>query len=364
MSMDSLNEQINRIKQLFNYKVGVLINEQEISTIQNTKEKVGGLTYLIMAGASNVPMRSETLHNNQGFPLPKGSTNMDVYLYQIKLSDALNDDFSKAIVISKVSEKNRDQIIFGDKSIINKGSIRIPINQNTINQTIKVSGNGALVLSRAANEYLPIKKLGGMAILELSSNNLYSDRIWLDELGITQHNLVAKANSTLNGLIYQLNDSVGKSKLDPQHKNFNDFPNKFWVSIKDFDNKIIPMNVNWDEKIKSFKETINITNYKTKYGVVAKIIKNEIISPGLKEIIPILSNLISSKFSSIPNDIIKQFITSINNIVNSTDNYLSYDYIKNYMVNNSYTNSTPGDKKMTPKPTIKTSEIKYKEGQG
>ena len=224
MSMDSLNEQINRIKQLFNYKVGVLVNEQEIPTIQDTKEKVGDLTYLIMAGASNVPMRSETLHNNQGFPLPKGSTNMDVYLYQIKLSDALNDDFSKAIVISKVSEKNRDQIIFGDKSIINKGSIRIPINQNTINQTIKVSGNGALVLSRAANFYP--KKLDGIMILELSSKELYGNRVLLDELGVTKPNLVAKANSMLNGLIFYLNNEKGKSQLDSRHVNFIDYPDE------------------------------------------------------------------------------------------------------------------------------------------
>jgi hypothetical protein len=360
--MDSLNEQINRIKQLFNYKVGVLINEQEISTIQNTKEKVGDLTYLIMAGASNVPMRSETLHNNQGFPLPKGSTSMDVFLYEIKLSDALNDDFSKATIINKVSEKNRDQIIFGEKSITNKGSIRVPINQNTINQTIKVSGNGALVLSRAVNFYP--KKLDGILILELSSKELYGNRVSLDELGITKPNLIAKANSTLNGLIYYLNNEKGKSQLDNRHVNFIDYPDKHWVSIKDLNNKIIPINNKWTDKLTSFKSTIDQDNYKIKYKLVTKVIKDNIITPGLNGVLSRVSKLISDNFPTIPNDIVEQFTFSINNIIKATDDFLSAEYIKKYLEGNSYTKSESGEKKETPKPSFKTTEIKYKEGEG
>ena len=79
--MKNLSEQIERIEKLFNYKVGVLISEQETPILQNTSDDNIGLTYLITAGANNNPMRSETLNKFQGFPVPKNVKPNDVYLY-------------------------------------------------------------------------------------------------------------------------------------------------------------------------------------------------------------------------------------------------------------------------------------------
>ena len=362
MNMKNLNEQIERINSISNYQVGVTITEQEKSVKSN--EITGGLTFLITAGASNKPMRTEALHNEQGFPLPKDSTSMDVHLYEVRLSDALNDDFSKSIILGKVNEKNKDQIIFEGESLINKGVIRIPINQETINKTIKVSGNGGLVLSRAANEYKLIKKLGGLMILELSANKLYSNHTSIESLGITQSNLIAKTNSTLNGLIYQLNNDSGKSELDSRLINYEEYPDKYWVSIKDLNDKIVPINIKWSDKISLFKNTVDQNNYKTKYNIISKVVKDEIISPGLEQLSSTVSKFLGENLPTIPNDIINQFVTSLNKIIKSTNNQLTVDYIKNYFETNSYSKKETNPVRKTPKPEIKTSDTKYKEGQG
>ena len=357
--MKNLNEQIERINQLSNYEVGVVINEQ-----QTTPEKNSGLSYFITAGASNVPMRSVTLSKNQKFPLPKDTKSTDVYLYEIKLSDALNDNFSVATVLNKVDEKNRDQIIFGNESIVNSGVIRIPINQSTINQTIKVSGNGALVLSRVSNEYQKIKKLGGMVALELSSKELYSNYTSIETLGVTQPNLISKANSTLNGLIYQLNSETGKSELDPRLTTYQSFPDQFWVSIKDLSGKIIPTNIKWSDKVNPYKNTIDKSNYKTKYNTIVKVIKTDIITPGLNQLPSTVSKFLTTNFPSLPKDILDQFVVSLNTIIKSTDDQLSVQYIKNYIDNWSYVKTSEGTKSPTPTPNVKTVDTKYKEGQG
>jgi hypothetical protein len=362
--MKNLNEQLERIEKLFNYKVGVLISEQETPILQNISDENVGLTYLITAGANNNPMRSETLNKFQGFPVPKNVKPNDVYLYEIKLSDALNDDFSKAKILNKLDEKNKDQIIFGDQSIINTGTIRIPINQNTVNQTIKVSGNGALVLSRAMNEYNEINKLGGMMILELSAKKLYSNKVSLEELGITQPNLIAKVNSVLNGLIYQLNNDKGKTELDPTYENFIVFPDKYWVSIKDLDGKTIFSNTKWSDKISNFKGTIDRSNFKSKLNIISKTIKTDIITPGLNQLMDTVSSFISEKLPTIPKDILDKFILFVNNIIKSTDDKINVEYIKKYIETNSYTKKEIIKIMNTQKPEIKNSDNKYKEGHG
>ena len=47
-----------------------------------------------------------------------------------------------------------------------------------------------------------------------------------------------------------------------------------------------------------------------------------------------------------------------------TDDQLSVQYIKNYFDRFTHTKSVEGVKKTTPKPSIKTVDTKYKEGQG
>jgi hypothetical protein len=362
--MKNLNEQIERMNRLFEYKVGIVISEQQTPEVKSTPEKNSRLGYFITAGASNTPMRSVTLSKNQKFPLPKDAKPTDVYMYEIKLSDALNDNFSVATVLNKVDEKNRDQIIFGNESIVNTGTIRIPINQSTINQTIKVSGNGALVLSRATNDYQLLKKLGGIMALELSAKELYSKTISVETLGVTQQNLVAKANSTLSGLIYQLNNETGKSELDPNLTKYQSFPDQFWVSIKDLSGKVIPANIKWSDKINSYKNTLDKSNYKSKYGTIAKVIKTGIITPGLNQLPSTVSKFLSTNFPSLPKDILDQFVVSLNTIIKSTDDQISVEYIKKYFDDWSYVKTSGGVKSPTPTPGVKTTDTKYKEGQG
>lgn len=357
--MRNLNEQIERINRLFEYKVGVTISEQE-----NPAQDTGGLSYIITAGASNVPMRAVTLNKNQNFPIAKDVKPNDVYLYEISLADALNDDFSKAKILNKVDEKNRDQIIFGNQSIINSGTIRIPINQSTINQSIKVSGNGALVLSRVANEYKDIKKMGGVMILELSSKELYSTTFSLEKLGITQQALKNKTNSLLYGLIYMLNNAKGQSQLDPTAVKFKDFPDRQWVSIKDLDGNIIPLNVKWSDKIANYKNSVDLSNYKTKYDALSKVIKNEIITPGLNQLPNTVSSYLSTKFTSLPKDLIDQFTSSLNPVIKKANDELSVAYVKNYFDNVAYKKSEEGETKKSETPGVKSTETKYQVGKG
>lgn len=363
-SPKNLNEQIERINNLFNYEVGVVITEQQTPEVKVTPENNPGLSYFITAGASNTPMRSVTLNKNQGFPLPKDATSTDVYMYEIKLSDALNDNFSVATILNKVDDKKRDQIIFGNESIVNTGTIRIPINQTTINQTIKVSGNGALVLSRASNEYQKIKKLGGMMSLELSAKQLYSNYVSIESLGITQPNLISKANSLLSGLIYQVNNDTGKSELDPRLTPYQTYPDQFWISTKDLNGKVIPANIKWSDKINQFKNTIDKSNYKSKYDAIAKAIKADIISPALNQLPSTVAKFLSTNFPSLPKDILDQIVVSLNTTIKSTDDKLNVQYIKKYFDDWSYVKSTEGTKSSTPTPKVKTTDTKYKEGQG
>lgn len=364
--MKNLNEQIERINRLFDYKVGVTISEQQTQApgTKPATEKPQGLTYMITAGASNTPMRSVTLNKNQKYPLPKDAKPTDVYLYELKLSDALTRNFSNATVLNKVDEQNKDQIIFGTESIINTGSIRIPINQSTYNQTIKVSGNGALVLARASNEYQNIKKMGGVMILELSAKELYSTSFSVETLGVTQNNLVAKANSVISGLIYQVNNQKGKSELDPRLSNFQNFPDQYWVSILDLTGKVIPVNIKWSDKINPFKNTIEKSNYKKTYSTICKSIKNDIIDPGLNQLPGRVSEFLSTNFPSVPKDVVDQFVVSINGVIKSTADQLSVNYIKDYFDKFSYTETVKGVERKSPKPAVKTSDTDYKEGKG
>jgi hypothetical protein len=116
--------------------------------------------------------------------------------------------------------------------------------------------------------------------------------------------------------------------------------------------------------LSSFKGTIDQDNYKIKYKLVAKTIKNNIIRPGLNDVIPRVSKLITDNFPTIPSGIVNQFSISINNIIKATDDFLNVEYIKKYLEENSYVKSKTGEKKETPKPSFKTTEIKYKEGEG
>jgi len=245
---------------------------------------------------------------------------------------------------------------------VNTGSIRIPINQNTINQKIKVSGNGALVLSRAANEYP--NKLGGIMILQLSAKQLDSGIVMLEKLGIGQNNIVALFNSTLDGLVYQMSNETGKKQVDPRFAKYVNFPNVYWGAIKDFSGSFIPVNIDWSEKINQYKNTLDSSNYKTKYDEISKVIKNEILVPGLNQLPTSVKNLILTNYPSIPKDLVDQFLVSLNNTIKTTNDYLSSQYIKNYFDKYVYVTSRAGESKPGQKPEIKSTETKYKEGKG
>ena len=171
---------------------------------------VGPADFVVASGATKVPMRDVTLNKNQGYPLVDGAGTQDMHLYELGIAAASAGNFS----IAKAGEKvTQDIIEFDGNRITDTGKIVIEWNAENMRKPIKVSGNGALVLARAASYLKQVENKGtkvGVIILELGVASRYAS-IWsTDALGLSVSNLKAKQN-TLASAMSQ--DAVNENDL-------------------------------------------------------------------------------------------------------------------------------------------------------
>lgn len=174
------------------------------------------ITFVIAAGANSKPMADETLAKNQKYPaadnLPNSTT-----IYELILADALAGNFAKAAAVGQAANTEKDQIIFEDNSIKNKGKLVIEWNPVNATKQIRVSGNGALVLARAFNAVKQDSSLlsssKGVIVLELGANELYSNLWAIDQMGLSVSRLMSSVRGIIDQVAVQTSNSTLKSEL-------------------------------------------------------------------------------------------------------------------------------------------------------
>lgn len=173
----------------------------------------GAIDFVIAAGASAKPMRDKTLNTNQKYPLPTDAPNSN-HIYELTLAKALRGDFSTAKIVGPVQAGEDDQITFDNNTIKGSGKIVIEWNPSNFSKLIQVSGNGALVLARAADSANRITNRGslnGVIVLELAATALYS-KLWsIVNSGLSSSQLRA----SLNGRLIQVTVQTASADLKP-----------------------------------------------------------------------------------------------------------------------------------------------------
>lgn len=175
------------------------------------------LDFVVFSGASSKSMSDATLHSNQGFPQPTDKNPLN-HIYELSLAAALAGDFARAVIIKPVDKASPDQIIFDGTSITNSGKLAIEWNKENSSKKIQVSGNGALVLARAADNTKNIDpttllQQNGAIVLELAASALYSKYWSIVSSGLDTNRLVAGLNGRITQVAVAAADSILKPKL-------------------------------------------------------------------------------------------------------------------------------------------------------
>lgn len=172
------------------------------------------LDFVVSAGATKVPISDEKLTVSQKFPTAKYKS-PEATVYEISLADAMAGKFGAAVELSQATASQKDQIEFDGKKIVGSGRIDIQWTPETLQKKIKVSGNGALVLARAADQIKPIyesvKSMRGVVLLYLDAER-FSARIVNNLSGLTQKPLT----EWVKGLIYQVATQLADAETRPQ----------------------------------------------------------------------------------------------------------------------------------------------------
>ena len=264
---------------------------------------VGPADFVIVSGATEVPIRDVTLNKEQQYPLAPGVKDTDMHLYEITLGAAASGNFSTATIGEKVT---RDIIEFDGNRITDTGQIVIEWNAENMRKPIKVSGNGALVLARAAFFLKDLKNKGtkgGVIILKLSEASRYAS-IWsTDTLGVSVSSLKAKQN-TLSSAMSQdaLNEidlpKVQALRLNGKGQSFKGaFDNNggIWLSYKvpgtETSTPIYPPQ-------KSEKNDA-LAPYYRKYTISDLVTTTKQPSPKLKEMSKILVGMINTDLNNL-----------------------------------------------------------------
>lgn len=173
------------------------------------------IDFIVIAGASVVPMGDKALNVNQGYPLPTDSLQSN-HIYELTLGSALSGDFSKAKIIGPVNAGENDQIVFDNNSIKGQGKISIEWTRANFSKPIRVSGNGALALARASDQTKDLQNRGaltGVITLELSAETLYS-KIWsILNSGLSDNTLLAAVRGRITQVAVQTSADDLKTKM-------------------------------------------------------------------------------------------------------------------------------------------------------
>lgn len=264
---------------------------------------VGPADFVVVSGATEVPIRDVTLNKEQQYPLAPEVKANDMHLYEMTLGAAASGNFSIATIGEKVT---RDIIEFDGTRITDAGQIVIEWTAENMRKPIKVSGNGALVLARAAFFLKEIKNKGtkvGVIILKLREASRYAS-IWsTDTLGVSVNNLKAKQN-TLSSAMSQdaLNEidlpKVQALRLNGKGQSFKgsyDNNGGIWLSYKapgtETSTPIYPPQ-------KSEKNDA-LAPYYRKYNISDLVTTTKQPSPKLKEMSKILVGMINTDLNNL-----------------------------------------------------------------
>lgn len=271
----------------------------------------GPADFVIASGATKVPMRDASLNKNQGYPLADGAGAQDMHLYELGLGAAAAANFS----IAKPGEKvTQDIIEFDGTRITDTGKIVIEWNAENMRKPIKVSGNGALVLARAATYLKQIENKGtkvGVIILELAATGRYAT-IWsTDNLGASAGNLRAKQNTLAAAMSQDAVNEIDLPKVQALRLN-----GKGWGFKGSFDNNG-GIWLNYKDQETGTSSTIYppqksepnpaLDPYYRKYAISELVTSTKQASPKLKAMTKVLVGMINTDLDNLA-EYIPQFL--------------------------------------------------------
>lgn len=287
--------------------MSAILNFRNWKKLYEQEESTSAISFIVTSGASAKSMSSATLNAKQGFPLKAGETSKN-YIYELSLKDALTGKFSTAKIIGTVDSGEEDQISFDGTSIKKSGFFKINCTSTDLNKSIQVSGNGALVLARAADVFTnALLSLNGIIIFELSASNLYAKVYSTGSLGLSTERLAAQLNSRIGQVAVQTALPAIKKELVQSGKWTDDLAlieTKYSPSILENKEKVV---------VEIFPTLAENTTLRAYYGKFSKeefqkgsaarqvvpLIKSSIVDAGLTALSQYLDTYLAEKIKGV-----------------------------------------------------------------
>ena len=329
------------------------------------------LDFVVFSGASSKSMSDATLHSNQGFPQPTDKNPLN-HLYEIDLASALAGNFTRAVIIKPVDKASPDQIIFDGMSITNSGKFVIEWNAANSSKKIQVSGNGALVLARAADNTKNIDpttllKQNGAIVLELAASELYSKYWSIVSSGLDTDKLVASLNGRINQVAVAVADSTLKPKLiakwtsTPAWVESEYAPHIIERTPDDSTVVISPPGLPINTSIKQYYGTYSDTRLTSNdANPLAKIAKSSIVDAGLTALSKYVPEYFSRALAGLDQQYTDRLVAKIQDNITRVKSGYNMDRVKSQLAYAVV--GKPGA--VVPTTTTKTTatSTKYKEG--
>jgi hypothetical protein len=285
------------------------------------------IDFVIMAGASTQPVSDQALVDAQKYPKPSDTSSKN-HIYEISLAAAMAGNFSKARIAEEAVKGSVDLIEFDGKSISESGKLTIDWNKNNFSKIVRVSGNGALVLARAADKLSKKKgrtELTGVIILELASASLYSTEWSILGSGLSPEKIGQSLNGILSQVATQLMDAAHKPAMVEKWTNNLDLIEKRYspAILQSSDSgqlqkSIPPLPEN--TALRSFYGKYQPTTLKVDLAKISQIVKTTIVDAGLDALTQHADKFFSEKLKELDPSYIQQLTSKIKENINSVKN--------------------------------------------
>ena len=285
------------------------------------------IDFVIMAGASTQPVSDQTLADSQKYPKPSDTSSKN-HIYEISLASAMAGNFSKARIAGEAVKGSVDLIEFDGKSINESGKLTIEWNKDNFSKIVRVSGNGALVLARAADKLSKKQgrvELTGIIILELASDSLYSTEWSIAGSGLSVEGIGRSLNGILSQVATQLMDATYKpAMVEKWTDNLNLIEKRYSPAIihssdsGQLQKSVPPLPEN--TALRAFYGKYQPTTLKGELAKISQIVKTNMVDVGLASLAQHVDKFFSEKLKELDPSYTQQLTSKIKENIDSVKN--------------------------------------------
>lgn len=323
------------------------------------------LDFMVYASTDITKVSDSRLNEEHGYPMPKENTKDSSSIYELSLREALYGYFNKARIVGKTNGI-KDSITFEGSDISENGTIELSWNTKSINNKIRVSGNGALVLTRmhdAASGQEVKREQTGSLILQLglpvlkTDDNRYAKFFSIAKSGLEITDVIAKINILTQTALRAICDDETKATLttiatedwnEQTYSNTAPFSVKYTAAGKV--KKAYPAR-KVNSALSTYLGKYNKEKLISKSGspspelrTVAKLVKQSYIDPGLSNLSAYLLPFFSKEFSELPKNVITRLIAKAQSNIDEAKRLYTSNRTA-YVMLNSFKTATVVDSK-------------------